>query len=61
MSERFLHSLLEQPFGPYLEETVLSEKCKFMSSRRLLLEDFQLTHDNEPTGYVSPDHPIRQC
>jgi len=60
-SERFLLSLFKQPFGPYLEETILSEKCKFMPSRRLLLEDFQLANNNKPTGYVSPDHPIRQC
>jgi hypothetical protein len=60
-SERFLLSLLEQPFGPYLEETILSEKCKFLPSRRLLLEDFQLANNNEPTGHVLPDHPIRQC
>jgi hypothetical protein len=49
-SERFLHDLLEQPFGPYLEETILSQKCKSTPSRRLLLEDFQLAYNNEPTG-----------
>jgi hypothetical protein len=50
--ERVLHDLLEQPFGPYLEETVLSDKCRFMPSKRLLLDDFQLAHNDEPTGYV---------
>jgi hypothetical protein len=45
-----LHNLLEQPFGPYLEETILSDKCKFMASKRLLLGDFQLAYNDEPTG-----------
>jgi len=45
-----LHNLLEQPFGPYLEHTILSDKCKFVVSKRLLLEDFQLAYNNEPTG-----------
>jgi hypothetical protein len=49
-SERFIHNLLEQPFGPYLEETVLSDKCKFVPSRHLLLDEFQLAYNNEPTG-----------
>jgi len=48
--EKFLRDLLAQPFGPYLEETILSDKCKFVQTRRLLLEDFQLAHNNEPTG-----------
>ncbi|KAI0003682.1 hypothetical protein BJV74DRAFT_479086 [Russula compacta] len=50
-SEKFLHNLLEQPFGPYLEETILSDKCKFVPTKRLLLEDFQLAYNNEPTGF----------
>jgi hypothetical protein len=45
-----LHNLLEQPFGPYLEETILSDKCKFMASKRLLLGDFQLAYNDAPTG-----------
>jgi hypothetical protein len=45
-----LHILLEQPFGPYLEETILSDKCKFMASKRLLLGDFQLAYNDAPTG-----------
>lgn len=61
-SEKVLHNLLEQPFGPYLEETILSDKCKFVPTKRLLLEDFQLAYNNEPTGYVllSPDHQNKQ-
>jgi len=50
ISEKLLRNLLEQPFGPYLEETILSDKCKFVQSRPLLLEDFQLAYNNEPTG-----------
>jgi hypothetical protein len=50
ISEKLLGNLLEQPFGPYLEETILSDKCKFVQSRPLLLEDFQLAYNNEPTG-----------
>jgi hypothetical protein len=50
MSMKILRDLLEQPFGPYLEETILSEKCKSVPSRRLLLEDFQLAYNDEPTG-----------
>ena len=45
-----LHNLLEQPFGPYLEETILSGKCKYMASKRLLLRDFQLAYNDEPMG-----------
>jgi hypothetical protein len=45
-----LHHLLENPFGPYLEDTVLSHRCKFMASKRLLLEDFKLAHNDEPMG-----------
>jgi hypothetical protein len=48
--DKLLHNLLENPFGPYLEETVLSDKCKFMASKRLLLEDFQLAQNDEPMG-----------
>ena len=48
--DKNLHNLLEQPFGPYLEETILTDKCKFMASKRLLLEDFQLAYNNKPTG-----------
>jgi hypothetical protein len=50
ISEKLLGNLLEQPFGPYLEETILSDKCKFVQSRPLLLEDFQMAYNNEPTG-----------
>jgi hypothetical protein len=49
-SEKALHDLLEEPFGPYLEEMLLSDKCKFVSSRPLLLEKFHMAHNNEPTG-----------
>lgn len=49
--DRPLHNLLEQPFGPYLEETILSDKCKFMASKRLLLGDFQLAYNDQPTGF----------
>ncbi len=45
-----LYNLLEQPFGPYLEEAVLSDKCRFMASKRLFLEDFQLAYNDEPMG-----------
>jgi hypothetical protein len=55
--EKALHDLLEQPFGPYLEETILSDKCRFMASKRLLLDDFQLSYDNKPTGYCTTFHP----
>jgi len=48
--DKSLRNLLEQPFGPYLEETVLSDKCKFTASKPLLLVDFQLAYNNEPTG-----------
>jgi hypothetical protein len=48
--EKALNDLFEQPFGPYLEETILSDKCKFMASKRLLLRDFQLSYNDEPTG-----------
>jgi hypothetical protein len=49
-SDKVLLNLLKEPFGPYLEETVLSDKCKFVPSRRLLLENFQMAYNNEPTG-----------
>ena len=55
--ETALRNMLEQPFGPYLEETVLSDKCKFTPSKRLLLGDFQLAYNNEPTGYGISFHP----
>jgi hypothetical protein len=45
-----LFNLIEQPFGPYLEERVLSNRCRFMASKRLLLRDFQLAHNDEPMG-----------
>ena len=45
-----LYNLLEQPFGPYLEEAILSDKCRFMASKRLLLKDFQLAYNDEPMG-----------
>ena len=48
--DKALHDLLEQPFGPYLEETILSEKCRFTASKRLQLSDFQLAYNDEPTG-----------
>jgi hypothetical protein len=48
--EKALHDLLEQPFGPYLEETILGDKCRYMGSKRLQLRDFQLAYNNEPTG-----------
>jgi hypothetical protein len=48
--EKTLHDLFEQPFGPYLEETILSDKCKSTGSKRLLLRDFQLSYNDEPTG-----------
>jgi hypothetical protein len=48
--DKALHDLLGQPFGPYLEETILSEKCRFIASKRLQLRDFQLAYNNEPTG-----------
>ncbi|KAI0296196.1 hypothetical protein BC826DRAFT_246526 [Russula brevipes] len=51
LSDKFLCDLLRQPFGPYLEETILSDKCKFVPSKRLLLNDFQLAYNDEPTGF----------
>lgn len=45
-----LHDLLEKPFGPYLEELVLTDRCKFMASKRLFLDAFQLAYNDEPTG-----------
>jgi hypothetical protein len=49
-SEKVLYDLLKEPFGPYLEETVLSDKCKFVCSKRLLLQNFQMAYNNNPTG-----------
>jgi hypothetical protein len=54
-SDNVLRSLLERPFGPYLDETVLSDKCRFVPSKPLLLENFMLAHNDEPTGYASLD------
>lgn len=48
--DKALLDLLEQPFGPYLEETILSEKCRYLASKRLQLREFQLAYNNEPTG-----------
>lgn len=48
--DKHLHNLLEQPFGPYLEEAILSDRCKYFASKNLLLEDFQLAYNNKPTG-----------
>jgi hypothetical protein len=61
LSDKFLCDLLRQPFGPYLEETVLSDKCKFVPTKRLLLNDFQLAYNDEPTGYVSPHCLLNQA
>jgi hypothetical protein len=52
-SQTVLCDLLKQPFGPYLAETVLSDRCRFTASKRLLLRGFRLVYNGEPTGYVS--------
>lgn len=49
--DKVLQDLLEQPFGPYLDETILSHKCKHTSSKRLLLEDLMLSYSGMPTGF----------
>ena len=53
--DKLLLGLLEQPFGPYLDETILSHKCRFVPTKRLLLENFMLAYNDEPTGYASPN------
>ncbi|KAI9512594.1 hypothetical protein F5148DRAFT_1162695 [Russula earlei] len=50
-SEKLLRKLLACPFGPYLEETVLSDRCKFTPTRPLSLEDFQMAYNDEPMGF----------
>ncbi|KAI0308209.1 hypothetical protein B0F90DRAFT_1813513 [Multifurca ochricompacta] len=50
-SDPVLHHLLRLPFGPYLDEMVLSDKCKSVPSKLLLLDDFMLACNDQPTGF----------
>ena len=52
--DKVLQDLLKQPFGPYLDETVLSKQCQHTSSKRLLLENLMLSYNDKPTGCASP-------
>ncbi len=49
--DQIIRDLLERPFGPYLDETILSDKCQHTSSKRLVLEHLMLSYRGKPTGY----------
>ncbi|KAI0275072.1 hypothetical protein BC834DRAFT_965512 [Gloeopeniophorella convolvens] len=49
--DQVIHDLLEQPFGPYLDEKVLSDKCKFTHTKPIVLEDLMLSYNDQPTGF----------
>ncbi|KAF8274089.1 hypothetical protein EI94DRAFT_985381 [Lactarius quietus] len=48
--DQVLQELLKHPFGPYLDETILSRQCKHTSTKRLLLENLMLSYKGKPTG-----------
>lgn len=45
--------LINAPFGPYLDEDVLSEYCKSTPTNVLALEDVMFQYNGRPAGYIS--------
>ncbi|KAI0068199.1 hypothetical protein BV25DRAFT_530230 [Artomyces pyxidatus] len=52
--EEELRSLLEKPFGPYLDEMILSPKCRSTEKSVLCLEALWLECGGQCVGYVRP-------
>jgi len=51
-SRKVIEELLRDPFGPYLDEDVLSAQCQSVPGRMLVLNSFELAHNNQIIGYL---------
>ena len=52
-AENVLRDLLQEPFGPYVDEIILSPHCRHTGSKPLLLENLMLSYQGKPTGCAS--------
>lgn len=57
---KVVEELLRDPFGPYLDQEVLSAECQTKAGRTLVLKFFQLAHNAKIIGYFysSPLHAL---